>query len=92
MHELSGGDIDQNLSSVAHLQVVVLEPGLDREERLLVQLDRNRKVVVFAHRISEFVKQLEGVHVVKVLLESTLRLLNQLVSLCLLLEAQIEVD
>jgi len=92
LHELSGGDIDQNLSSVAHLQVVVLEPGLDREERLLVQLDRNRKVVVFAHRISEFVKQLEGVHVVKVLLESTLRLLNQLVSLCLLLEAQIEVD
>jgi hypothetical protein len=47
---------------------------------------------VFAHRVSKFVKQLECVHVLKILLESTLCLLDQLISIQLSIEAQIEVD
>ena len=78
LHELCRSDINQNLGCVTHLQVVVLVADLDGQERFLVELHCHWEIIMFSKRVAKLIHQFEGKDVIKVLLETSLSLLNEL--------------
>ena len=87
LHELRRSDIDQYLGSVAHLQVVILEPNLNGQEGLLVDLDGRWQVVVLAKGVAKLAQQLVSVFVFEQLLKAPLGLCDKLLCFSLAFQA-----
>ena len=55
LHELCRSYIDQNLGSLSHLKVLILEPHLDGQQSFLVKLNGEGQIVMFSHSVAKLV-------------------------------------